>query len=180
MSDRKLGLRLEADGELPDLAALEVGELLYCTQCGTINPANARFCRKCGDSLEEQQAESIGLATLTQAKRKKAQPSGSQHNAFALATLQVITMFSLGLLSMTALVFEQAAALIPIILAWFLTEAVRQSSHKGISIGRAVVSVFTILLVAFLGMGALVFGQGGAIILLMLAWFLIEAVRYHA
>lgn len=180
MSDRKWRAQLGDDGELPELIEQEASEPLYCTQCGTLNPSNARFCHKCGYSLEEQAADIVGLPASAQAKRKKEQMVERQHHALASAILQIVTMISLVGLGMVALVMEQSEALIPIVLAWFLTEATRQSSKRGVTIERAFVGVFTVLLVGALGASALVFGHGDAIILLMLAWFLIESVRARA
>jgi ribosomal protein L40E len=175
--DSKRRINLEADGELPELIEAEAGELLYCTQCGAINPANARFCRKCGHSLEEQEADVIGLQDLVRAKRKKAQASERPHSPLASVILQVITLLSVAWLGLTALVMDQVSALIPIVLAWFLVEAVRNDSKKGITPERAVVGVLTAAAAALLRTAALFYGQGGAIILLMLGWFLTEAVR---
>lgn len=175
--DPKRRINLEADGELPELIEAEAGELLYCTQCGTINPANARFCRKCGYSLEEQEADVVGLQDLVRAKQKKAQSPERPHSPLAAVILQVITLFSVAWLGLMALTTNQAPALIPIVLAWFLVEAVRNGSKKGVTPERAVVGAFTVAATALLGVAALFYGQGGVIIMLMLGWFLIEAVR---
>jgi ribosomal protein L40E len=180
MSGAKKRARLGDDGELPELIEAQAGELLYCTQCGTVNPADSRFCRKCGHSLEEQEADMIGLENLREGKRKHAEQEEKRHNAAGAVVLQIITMLSVAGLGITALVMEQGAALIPIILAWFLTETVRASSRKGITTDRVIIGIFTILLVCGLGLTALVMSQGAAIILLMLGWFLIETIRAHA
>jgi len=180
MSDRKWRAQLSDDGELPELIEQAAGEPLYCTQCGALNASQARFCHKCGYSLEEQAADVIGLSALMQAERKKAQSAERRHNALASALLQIISMVSLTGLGAAALIMNQSAALIPIVLAWFLTEAVRQSSGKGVTAERALIGIFTVLLVASLGVTALIMGQGGALVLLMIGWFLIEAVRAHA
>jgi ribosomal protein L40E len=180
MSDRKWRAQLSDDGELPELIEQAAGEPLYCTQCGALNPSQARFCHKCGHSLEEQAADVVGLSALVQAGRKKAQPAERRHNALASALLQIVSMAGLTGLGAAALVMDQSAALIPIVLAWFLTEVVRQSSGKGVTVERALVGGFTVLLVASLGVTALIMGQGGALVLLMIGWFLIEAVRANA
>jgi ribosomal protein L40E len=180
MSDRKWRAQLSDDGELPDLIEQEAGEPLYCTQCGALNSSQARFCHKCGHSLEEQAADVVGLSALVQAGRKKAQSAERRHNALASALLQIVSMAGLTGLGAAALVMDQSAALIPIVLAWFLTEVVRQSSGKGVTVERALVGGFTVLLVASLGVTALIMGQGGALVLLMIGWFLIEAVRANA
>jgi len=180
MSDRKWRAQLSDDGELPELIEQAAGEPLYCTQCGALNPSQARFCHKCGYSLEEQAADVIGLSALVQAERKKAQSAERRHNALASALLQIVSMVGLTGLGAAALVMNQSAALIPIVLAWFLTETVRQSSGKGVTVERALVGGFTVLLVASLGVTALIMGQGGALVLLMIGWFLIEAVRANA
>ncbi len=174
--DPKRHLRLEADGELPEPIEVEAGELLYCTQCGTLNSSDARFCRKCGCSLEEQEADVVGLADLVRARRKKAQANEHPHSPAALVTLQVVTMLSLVWLMLVALSTDQSAALIPIVLAWFLVEAVR-SSKKIFTAGQAVVGVLTVLMLALTGTLALISWQIGAVVLVMLVWFLIEAVR---
>lgn len=178
--DTQQSVRLAADGELPDAIEMAAGELLYCTQCGAVNPANARFCRKCGYSLEEQEADVVGLANVAQAKRKQADAAEQPYHPVASAILQIITMLSLGWLALAALITMQPAALIPIFLAWFLTEIARNQSKKGITFERAVVGIVTALLVALIGSSALFFGQGSVIVLLMVGWVLIEAIRSAA
>ncbi len=180
MSDAQRRARLGDDGELPELIEAQAGELLYCTQCGTVNPADARFCRKCGHSLEEQEADMVGLESYREGKRKHAQQAEKRHSAAGAAVLQIMTMLSVAGVGITALVMGQGAALIPIVLAWFLIEAVRSSSEKVMTADRVVLGIFTVLLVSGLGITALVMSQGAAIILLMLGWFLIEAIRSHA
>lgn len=177
MSDTQRRARLGDDGELPELIEAQAGELLYCTQCGTVNPVNSRFCRRCGHSLEEQEADMIGLESYRESKRKHAEQEEKRHNAAGAAVLQIITMLSVAGLGATALVTDQGAALIPIILAWFLTEAARASSKKVMTADRAIIGIFTVLLVSGLGATALFVSEGAAIILLMLGWFLIEAIR---
>ncbi|MBO9308242.1 MAG: zinc ribbon domain-containing protein [Chloroflexi bacterium] len=180
MSDRKWRVQLSDDGELPELIEHEAGEPLYCTQCGALNPSQARFCHKCGYSLEEQAADVAGLPALVQAKRKKAKSAERRHNAFASTLLQIVSMASLIGLGAAALVTNQSAALISVMLAWFLTEVVRQSSDKGVTVERALVGIFTVLLVTGLGVTALVMGQGSALIFLMIGWFLVEIVRANS
>jgi ribosomal protein L40E len=119
MTERKWRARLGDDGELPELIEHEAGEPLYCTQCGALNPSNARFCHKCGYSLEEQAADVIGLSALVRTERKKVQPAERRHNALASALLQIISMASLTVLGGAAIMMNQGAALIPIVLAWF-------------------------------------------------------------
>jgi ribosomal protein L40E len=181
MSDRKWRAQLSDDGELPELIEQAAGEPLYCTQCGALNPSQARFCHKCGHSLEEQAADVVGLSALVQAGRKKAQPAERRHNALASALLQIVSMAGLTGLGAAALVMDQSAALIPIVLGMV--------SHRRSSVNRAAKAsqrnarssaVSLCCWSPALGVTALVMGQGSAVILLMFGWFLIEAVRAHA
>ncbi|MCS6870063.1 MAG: zinc ribbon domain-containing protein [Anaerolineae bacterium] len=176
-SDSERRIRLEADGELPELIEQEAGELLYCTQCGMVNSERARFCRRCGASLEEQEADVISLENLRQAKRKKAQFAERLGSPMTSAVLQVITLLGVAWLGLAALVTNQGSAIIPILLSWFLTEAVRSGSKKGVTVERAAVGIVTELIVALLSTVALVYEQAGVLLVLMVARFLVEAVR---
>lgn len=52
---------IDSDGELSDSAASALplqtrqGDLKYCIHCGSANRAEGRYCRTCGQSLEDQE-----------------------------------------------------------------------------------------------------------------------------
>lgn len=175
--DAKQFVRLTADGELPDVIEMAAGDPLYCTQCGAINPANARFCRRCGYSLEEQEADVVGLANAAQVKPKQADAAKQQHSPLASAILQIVTRLSLSWLIFAAMVTSQHNALIPIFLAWFLTEIARNHSKKSVTVEHSAVGIVTLLTFALIGGSALFSEQGGVVAMLMVTWVLIEVWR---
>ncbi len=64
--------RMTDDGELHELADYvePEPERVFCTQCGTSNPPDSRYCRNCGHSLIEGQ-EAPALQTLQKPKRSE-------------------------------------------------------------------------------------------------------------
>jgi hypothetical protein len=184
---------LGEDGELRQaLDADSQAEPIYCTRCGTPNPARARYCRKCGHSLEEQEAEMIGLPSkdlreLAKAKNDARQAAArlathpeSERSASSAAVAQVMTMLCVAGMAIAAIVSrrgEAAPAVVPLIIGWFLVEAVRGEGRRRMDPGRAIVTIFTVMIVAGIFIGTVVTGQWPVTVPLIIGWFLIEAVR---
>lgn len=200
MSARKGESRtiLTEDGELresaEDAAALEPE---FCTRCGTPNPPQSLYCRKCGHSLEEQAADVLGMANYRQPGSKGKHDRLAQEDDEApararaddkitsrthTAVAQIMTMLGVAGMAITALVTsnrfpEHGVALLPIAIAWISIEGVR-SGHRPMHVSEALVSIFTMLIVVALTVVALVTGNGVAVIPLMIGWLSIEAIRH--
>jgi uncharacterized membrane protein YraQ (UPF0718 family) len=67
------------------------------------------------------------------------------------------------------------------VIAWISIEAMRGGYRKGLTSAMALTTIFTTILLSILGIIAMAspFGSGVAIIPLMIAWVVIEAVRGH-
>lgn len=156
-------------------------EAIYCTQCGTPNPADSNFCRRCGHSLADQESAMIGVPKRgPKAKNDDAEAAQDAHtNA---AAVQVMTMLAVAVMCAVALFHDRvvsgsAGAVIPIGIAWFLVEVVRAEKHKRLTDSMAAVNAMTVLLVMVIVGAALLSGAGGVSIPVLIAWFLIEAIR---
>jgi F0F1-type ATP synthase assembly protein I len=175
---------ISEDGELAIGAAH-----LYCTRCGAANPSNSNFCRKCGHSLEDQEAEMMGIPDLPHAVRGvKAKADQQQvvtpeevHKSVVAATLiQIFTMLAVAGMGITAFVMgggDSWPAAIPIFIAWFLVEGVRGKKRLRAEVGYAISTILTVLLVCGLAITALTMNQAAAVIPIMIGWFLIEGIR---
>lgn len=175
---------ISEDGELAIGAAH-----LYCTRCGAANPSDSNFCRKCGHSLEDQEAEMMGVPDLRQAasgaksktdRQAEADPEETHRSVTAAALIQIFTMLSVAGMSITSFVMsggDSWPAAIPIFIAWFLVEGVRGSKRNRASVGYAISTILTVLLVCGLAITALVMNQAVAVIPIMIGWFLIEGIR---
>ncbi len=203
-SDKKR-LLLTEDGELREAAHNfdheADSEPIYCNKCGTPNASNSSYCRKCGRSLVEQEAEMIGTPNRSASKAKhdrlrdeapepipewKQKPqTPSLVDTGSAAVLQVFTLLSVAGMSITALIMrggENGWVTIPILITWFLVEAVRGESRNRISASAAAAHVLTMLFVAGLVITALIVGGGanaGFTIPILIVWFLVEAVRHN-
>jgi len=203
MSQPRKRTILTEDGELRDVAdSQSEEELVYCNKCGTANAANATFCRKCGRSLVEQEAAMMGVSSRGGAKskhdrlaaedydvdetptyRRPPAPAASAVSEASAAVMQIFTLLSVAGMSITALVIDRGAnawILIPILVVWFLVEAVRGESRRHISPASAVSHIFMMLFVTGLVVTATVIGLGAnawVSIPILIVWFLVEAVR---
>jgi hypothetical protein len=204
-------MQLENDGELSELVGLDNmldvrpdDEPIYCTRCGTPNPSDSRFCRKCGRSLAEQEAEMIGIPARDARNRASTAPDdhqkaknarqrsqaegGSARNPTGdglRATLSIITMMCVAGMAITAFVTQgglYAAASIPLFIAWFLIEGLRNAGRyrANLTPSMALISAFTTLAVTGMFITAIVVGgsTGAAITIpILIGWVLIEGIR---
>ncbi len=170
-------------------------DVVYCTQCGTPNPPESSFCRKCGHSILEQEASMMGVASLgDKAKGKHGLPRRerlpdldsallparrSNAGGFAqfamlicMATMSIAAMVSHGGLS--------AWVVLPILAAWFLIEGVRGGRRGRDTVAGALNTAGTAGMVAIMVMTALT-AVGGlsawVAVPALAAWFLVEGVR---
>jgi hypothetical protein len=208
-------MRLTDDGELADLDTLlsedeaeattgQSGAQLqpiYCTNCGTANLGDAKYCRSCGKALALQEMKNPPPARKTSASRQEdraplpgvkrkneeyyetaMQPEARSGVAW-LAALRFWTMLMLGGVIVTALVINGGASawvLIPTLIAWFLVEAVRGDGHRNMGFSAFWAEMLTSVMMASASIVAIVLNGGQsawAIIPIMIAWFLVSAVR---
>jgi hypothetical protein len=122
---------LNADGELHDSDMVGQQSTLYCIHCGTVNRAEARFCRSCGQSLDDQSVDHEPshsyLPPELKAKRTLAQPD--EHfqrgpmSAPAMAFSAIRLLFVSGLVIAVYAIGDHAIVLpICILVAWFMVE----------------------------------------------------------
>ncbi len=197
MSESKAGRKrtvLTDDGEIQeiyDAPEESQSEPIYCSRCGASNAPDAHFCRKCGNSLVEQEAALLGVENY----RTPAEKSKGKHGltearldvqpavvSSALGGLvQLSTMAGAGAMALAALAGGAAQSWIAAIalIAWFLIEAVRRGGRTGYSLFGALTSIATTGAVVAMVISAIAGGPAlswvGAVALFV--WFLIEAVR---
>ncbi len=137
---------LTEDGELREIEetpATSSQAAVFCTNCGTANHASSRFCRSCGQSLEEQFVNPASLdsyAPPQQKGKRLAMPEprsmqASSPSASATAgkvIVEVMTMIIMGSLGLAAaLTHADGFVIIAILVAWLLIEAVRHGVMGG-------------------------------------------------
>jgi zinc-ribbon domain len=128
---------LTEDGELrePDPALASEAQPIYCTNCGTANRVNSRFCRSCGESLDEQVLDQAMLQDARTPGRKskrskqvapRQQPIQASASSFAI---EAITLFFVtGMVVGTAAITNSALLPIVILIVWGLIEMARHGA----------------------------------------------------
>jgi ribosomal protein L40E len=132
---------LTEDGELQpadgDQAAMPEARLsaVFCTNCGTANPASSRFCRSCGQSLDEQVINPASLETYAPPQQKgKRDASARQRSPQPQTPLQVIgsligeivSLLIMGGLVVWAVNAGQGVLAVFIFVGWFFMEMSRR------------------------------------------------------
>jgi ribosomal protein L40E len=179
-------MRLGDDGELEEISESSSAEahVLYCNKCGASNNAGASFCRRCGHSLIDQEAEMMGVPDGKvggeKQKGKEKQKSQKAHEAAEGETaLQVTTIVALGAATIVAFAAEQPIALVPLTITWVALEAIRNSLPKAITDEDIPNHIVTAIGMAA-GIIAAVASDTiavAAVIPLGLGWVILEAIR---
>jgi|GEM_PF-1103234 len=167
-------------------------EPAFCTQCGVANMPNAQFCRKCGSSLHV--APELDSYSGMSRKRKpqtasrrtdsrladEADQHSSNANIFAVLTQLMMLPFVAGMVITSFIGFHSRESspffALPVLLAWFLVEAVRRDKASKATWATLVTEGVTLLFVTGMVITAFVFNPFFALPIL-LVWFLVEAVR---
>jgi ribosomal protein L40E len=188
MSTSKSGQKrtiLTEDGELRDESEQQV-EPIFCTNCGTTNAPTASYCRKCGQSLLEQEADMMGVQnySLPKAKIRAAlaeQPAPKTGSSEAAVVLQIFTMLFVAGMAIPAFIERGMGGVgFAVIIAWFLVEAVRRTGRRIITAGTTVVDIFTMLFVTGMVIPATISGENSfPAIAILIGWVLIEAMRNY-
>jgi hypothetical protein len=125
---------LTEDGELvqaDSAAADSQTEALFCTTCGTANKASSRFCRKCGQSLDDQAADLDAYHNIApefkgkrsaQRQMQVHQQPGMQMNLWMLI-FQIVLLFMVAMLTFITSRDGLAGVSIIVLFIWFLIEA---------------------------------------------------------
>jgi zinc-ribbon domain len=110
---------------------------VFCTNCGTANPANSHYCRSCGQSLEEQVVHPASLDNyappMKKGKRDSAavegsaqvQPAQSTAQVVAMVVMDIITLLVMGALVLWTVNAGQGLVAVFIVVVWFFIEAAR-------------------------------------------------------
>ncbi len=136
---------LTEDGELREIdetPASDSQSAVFCTNCGTANHASSRFCRSCGQSLDEQFVNPASLDSYTppQQKGKRlalpesrlAQDSSPSASATAgKVIVEVLTMIIMGSIALAAVITGSGLVAVAILVAWLLIEMVRHGVMGG-------------------------------------------------
>src|SRR4030042_892444 len=100
MSESKLQPQraiLGEDGELHDLDDAPESRLapIYCIHCGTANRADGRFCRTCGQSLDEQVVNPASLDDYAPPEWKNKRSVGRAAQTTHLTPQEIAVMIEL-------------------------------------------------------------------------------------
>ena len=129
---------LTEDGELQeaDQSAMPESEPVFCTNCGTANRASSRFCRKCGESLDEQVLEADMVQDVRGSGRKskrsverRTRPQPAQSSS-SLAVEAITLVFVAGMVIATAAITDSVFLPIVILFAWMMVEMARHGVIK--------------------------------------------------
>ncbi len=199
-------MRLTDDGELVDLDTLleeaskpeSKVQPIYCTNCGVGNLSDAKYCRSCGKALALQELKNPPRSRLsspspeleTSGKRKNeefydsvpAMQMQGRPTVAWVAALRLWTMILMAGVIVCSFVFGVSWAIIPTLIAWFLVEAVRtEGSKKGMGFTSFWAELVTSGVMAGASIVAFIFdarnNTSWAVIPIMIAWFLVSAVR---
>jgi ribosomal protein L40E len=142
MSDSKLQPQraiLSEDGELRDLDEASESHLapVYCIRCGTANRADGRFCRTCGQSLDEQ---AVNPASLDDYAPPEWKPKRSDRRAAQSAHLtpqeiavmiEVFSLLVMGALAAVSIATGQAWIALVVLFVWFVVQMTRRGVMGG-------------------------------------------------
>jgi hypothetical protein len=130
---------LTDDGELHDVHSLpETHEAtIYCNNCGAANRMSARFCRSCGESLDEQipvPDDTHTFGAPGQKTKRTFQPASAPSPApnrinIWSVVLEFITLMAVaGMVTTTA----RSGGVLPIaiLIAWIIVEGVRYTGRR--------------------------------------------------
>jgi type IV secretory pathway TrbD component len=138
MSDSKLQPKraiLGEDGELHDLiddAAETSPAPIYCIRCGTANRADGRFCRTCGQSLDEQAVNPASLDDYAppEWKTKRSERSVTQTAQLTpqdrALMIEVFTLLVMGVLAAVSIATGQTWLALVILFVWFVAQMTRR------------------------------------------------------
>jgi hypothetical protein len=201
-----LNTLLQEDNETEDSHETQA-QPIYCTNCGAGNLSDAKYCRACGKALALQEMKTPppppparprmvppaprmamdAMEPLASIKRKnedfyepQMMMQGRPPAAWASA-LRFWTMLMMGSVLVCSFVFNVSWAIIPTLIAWFLVESVRGDKSHQLNFTSFWSEAVTAGVMAAAAILAFVFeysrSTSWAVIPIMIAWFLVTAVR---
>jgi hypothetical protein len=125
---------LGEDGELHDIDGAAESSLapIYCIRCGTANRGDGRFCRTCGQSLDEQAVNPASMDDYTpsewktkRSERRVTQTAQLTPQDRALM-IEVFTLLIMGVLAAVSIATGQTWLALVILFAWFVVQMARR------------------------------------------------------
>jgi hypothetical protein len=123
---------LTDDGELREISDLPEAQTAtaYCINCGAANRMSARFCRSCGESLDEQIPNDTHAYGLPGQKPKRTlqyvpQPAPARLTFWSVA-LELITLLFVAIMVGTT-AHTGSAIPVVIVIAWVIVEVARHA-----------------------------------------------------
>jgi hypothetical protein len=110
---------------------------VFCTHCGTANQANSRFCRTCGQSLDEQEVSPASLDNYAPPEWKNKRSANRAVEAGHLTPqetavmIEVMTLLVLGVLAAIAIATQQTWIALILLLIWVGTKVIRRGAADG-------------------------------------------------
>jgi hypothetical protein len=198
MPDARKQKIITDDGELRDDVVDPDGAYLYCSQCGTANASKANFCRKCGNNLEEQEADMAGVRPanrdldgrkrkrladlddeeMPRYKSKHSSTARTQRGSSPFSYLAL--MIATSLMGLAALQNENGESwtIIPIAIALLAIVGIRSGNRRRETVSEIWVSVISSGFICLLGLSAIISaGSSWAIVPLMIMWIASEGIR---
>jgi hypothetical protein len=131
---------LGEDGELRDVDDASESQLapVYCIHCGTANRAEGRFCRNCGQSLDEQVLNPASLDDYTPSEQKNKRSAGRAASTkpsrsappmtLGMFVLEIVTMIVVVALTVYFASTNLAGVALGVLIAW---AAIVSARHSG-------------------------------------------------
>jgi hypothetical protein len=132
------------DTETDDQAITPEARLsaVFCTNCGTANQASSRFCRTCGQSLDEQALNPASLDDYAPPEQKNKRSAGRTAQArqswsaqdsvlWGKVTVEVFTMILVGAVLIVSIIANQGMITLAILIGWLLVEMARHGVFGG-------------------------------------------------
>lgn len=183
----------EPDAQAPDGHQHDEHESLYCIRCGAANPSDASYCARCGkalvdpglpaDEMKQKRKRDLGPMPMPMAPwaQMAGKPAGAfDFNFWGMISRLVMLTYVAGMVITSLIPFHganNATMAIFVLLAWFLVEAVRHEKHNRMNLWSMIIEVVTMTFVTGMVITSFVFNAGGIGLIVLLAWFLTEAVR---
>ncbi len=136
---------LSEDGELQQVDDEQVSApetrlaAVFCTNCGTANPATSRFCRSCGQALDEQVINPASLESYMPPRQKGKRDAPAQQPApqpktplpvLGALVGEIVSLLIMGVLTVWAVNAGQGVLAVFILVAWFFMEMARRGWMK--------------------------------------------------